>query len=681
MTSTLPLRQSPNRIFDAFPKFAANVNRRFADFSALGELYVVDVPDLWSTYLEAFPPGTNPVFRTNTEHDCNCCKQFIRNLGPVVSLRSGAVATVWDGAHSEPYAAVAAALRDAVRSAPIKSVFRSPEGAAYGSLQSRDSHDPSIIWKHFYGKVNSRHRGDAAVRASLNTSAQLLQRALEEIPADTVRDLIDLIAAGGLYRGAEFLPVLQAFASLQQSYTEGGRSALLPWAHLHSPAARIRNTVIGTLLQDLAEGKPLDVAVTAFERKVAPINYRRPTAVATPAMIDRALASLREAGLESALERRCARLSDLSINDVLWVDSSAKAALQDPLRDLLMASATPRPIRPRMPDGQRITIAQLLAMRPERVALVLTPAQRANFVSLTAPVHADAAPLFHWDNNFAWSYDGDVTDVIRDRVAKAGGNVAAKLRVSLAWHNYDDLDIHCHAPGPYAHIYFGNKMSILDVDMNAGVASTRTPVENLSWTDRNLLDGDYCIRVHNFAKRESTDVGFTLQVAIGGDTWEARFPQAVANKLYIDCCKITISNGQLASIVWAPNLLVGPAAAAPGQQHWNVPLGAPVPVDTILTSPNHWEGAGGRGNQHWFFILRGCSNPEPTRGIYNEYLRPALQEHRKVLELLGAKTKCPPTEDQLAGVGFSSTVPAVVAITVNGRPYELLFGPPATPAG
>jgi hypothetical protein len=215
--------------------------------------------------------------------------------------------------------------------------------------------------------------------------------------------------------------------------------------------------------------------------------------------------------------------------------------------------------------------------------------------------------------------------------------------------------------------------------MNAGGARTRTPVENLSWTDRNLLDGDYHIRVNNYNKRESVDVGFTLQVAFAGQSWEARFPQAVPSKNTIDCCKITISNGQLSGIVWGPRLLVGPAAAAAGGQHWNVPLGAPAPVDTILTSPNHWEGAGGRGNQHWFFILRGCGNPEPTRGIYNEYLRSGLQEHRKVLELLGAKTKCPPTEDQLAGVGFSSTVPAVVAITVDGRPYDLVFGP-ATPA-
>lgn len=54
-------------------------------------------------------------------------------------------------------------------------------------------------------------------------------------------------------------------------------------------------------------------------------------------------------------------------------------------------------------------------------------------------------------------------------------------------------------------------------------------------------------------------------------------------------------------------------------------------------------------------MLDGCLNDQPTRGTYNEYLNPALDKHRKVFEVLGDKTKCPYTPDQLSGVGFSST--------------------------
>ena len=30
---------------------------------------------LWDTYLASFPEGSNPVYKTRTEHDCQCCKQ------------------------------------------------------------------------------------------------------------------------------------------------------------------------------------------------------------------------------------------------------------------------------------------------------------------------------------------------------------------------------------------------------------------------------------------------------------------------------------------------------------------------------------------------------------------------------------------------------------------------------
>ena len=48
---------------------------------ATKKLFMSSVPDLSSSYLAAFPEGTNPIYLTNTEHDCSCCKNFINNLG------------------------------------------------------------------------------------------------------------------------------------------------------------------------------------------------------------------------------------------------------------------------------------------------------------------------------------------------------------------------------------------------------------------------------------------------------------------------------------------------------------------------------------------------------------------------------------------------------------------------
>ena len=65
-----------------------------------------------------------------------------------------------------------------------------------------------------------------------------------------------------------------------------------------------------------------------------------------------------------------------------------------------------------------------------------------------------------------------------------------------------------------------------------------------------------------------------------------------------------------------------------------------------------------------FFILDGCVSDAATRGIYNEFLLPDLEKHRKVFEVLGNRTQCPPSTEQLSGVGFSSTNKDEVVVRV-----------------
>ena len=89
-------------------------------------------------------------------------------------------------------------------------------------------------------------------------------------------------------------------------------------------------------------------------------------------------------------------------------------------------------------------------------------------------------------------------------------------------------------------------------------------------------------------------------------------------------------------------------------EKWGISTGDFRPVNTMLLSPNHW-GDSKVGNKHWIFTLDGCKADAEPRGIYNEYLRSDLEPHRKVFEVLGSKTKCPLIDDQLSGLGFSST--------------------------
>ena len=91
-----------------------------------------------------------------------------------------------------------------------------------------------------------------------------------------------------------------------------------------------------------------------------------------------------------------------------------------------------------------------------------------------------------------------------------------------------------------------------------------------------------------------------------------------------------------------------------------------------MLSPNHWDGQT-IGNKHYFFMLEGCTNPDPVRGFYNEFLSEDLRPHRKVFEALSSSMKCIPTKDQLSGLGFSSTIRNELFVKVDNRPYKIIF--------
>lgn len=647
----------------------------------------VSKDEMWQTYLSSFPEGSNPIFRERTEHDCSCCRSFIGAIGNVVALVDGKMRSIWDcQVPGEPgYQVVADAMAGLVASRQVECEFLSFMPVAGVDKNFEQMVEKVRTWEHFFVHIPRKFvKAKAGIGPTLAESRgthDVFLRSLSEITVEAIGIVLELIGQQSLYRGEEQKFAVDSFRLLKKEFADLATEAekdLFVWAHLSAPASvtKIRSTAIGTLLTDLSEGMDIEGAVRSFESKVAPANYRRPTALITKSMVEQAKKRLEELGLTSALERRYATLSDISVNDLLFVDRQVKSAINSDIFDELAAESQTRGQKG-FDKVQEVPIEKFLAdVLPniDSMEVLLENRQAGNLVSLVAPVDPTAANLFKWGNRFSWSYSGEMADSIKERVKRAGGAVEGDLCCRLAWFNTDDLDLHMVEPGGYE-IFYGNRDrsspwgGSLDVDMNVR-AETREPVENIFYQSKaRMKEGVYSLRVHSYTKRETIDVGFEVEVDIMGTVYRFAYPQAVPHDKTIVVADIKYSRKDGFEIVKSlPRSSVA-------REVWGLGTGGFRRVAALLLSPNYWDG-NQVGNRHWFFILDGCTNDGPARGFYNEFLKEELNAHRKVFEVIGSKLRLPEARDQMSGLGFSSTKRDSLICRVKGsftRTIKIIF--------
>lgn len=663
----------------SFHDFSSQIHKRF-QLLAEQPLYVLDVDPntLWQHYLSSFPEGTNPLYRTNTEHDCHCCRDFIKHIGAVctISLTGDIphIKTIWEVTVPYPYDIVSKRMSEFLQTFPIKEVFLtslSSFGKDHNIKLFPDGQ--TVRFDHFHADIpiNQTSPAPAYHQDIYNKTVRGIERAITEITPSAISAVIELCQSNGLYRGTEdVLKVLQVFQSIQNTH-----QGLLPlhkshflWTFHNKPSFALRNTAVGNLLQDLSNGRAIEASVRSYETIVAPANYRRTTAPVTKGMVDNALTTIKDLSLEPSLHRRYASEADIPIAYTLWTNrvssNSPQTALQDLLNPHIVSKDTATP------KSQSISIDTFITdILPgaKNLEILFTPAKLKNLVSLTTACTLSSPLLFSWKNPFAWSYRGNVTDSIKERVKRAGGNIHGVARISLSWHNTDDLDLHYKHAESREHIYYSNRNSsfcYLDVDMNAHSPLVNDAVENITWPD-TLPDGKHIIEVKNYYKRQPTEGGFEVEVEIGTFTETFYIPKNPNAGCTMTIAHFTSKDGNVISFEPGSGISATPKQTT----EWNLKVNQFHPIHLITLSPNYWEQKS--GNKHWFFFIKDCINPEATQGFYNEYLHNSLHPHRKVFELLSSKMTCEPSINQLSGLGFSSTIPTEFIIKVDNRPYTI----------
>lgn len=690
---------------DYFKQFAKAVNDQF-ELMVKEDVFVVGVTkdELDSTYQNAFKPEDNPIYSTNAKHDCNCCKRFIRNIGGMVIIKDNKLVSVWDIKVDSFYQDVADKLSALVKSKPISAPFKRSE-KKYGEEKTTQMLDTAKIkdgvvinavgdivsWNHFYSVIPTNYLSATPSQDISGTvsSVGVLRRGLEELSLKALEEVQKLITEGTLYLGDQFAKPVQEFIKLHKQYNKKKTNKeFFVWQNAASPRARFRNTVIGTLVTDITEvikltstpeerAAEITICIKSYNKKTDPEKYKRAEATEISERQAKELAkTIEKLGIEPSLHRRLAVSTDVSINNVIYADSATQEHMKGGIAGLLATAVKkPKANTKNVTDiGIEDFKANILSKGVQSLEMQLSNTHKNNLMTLVAPTDEKAPSIFKWNNNYSWSYNGNITDSsMKDNVKALGGKVDGILRGSIQWNetksdNQNDLDIHCKSPR--SHIYFSNTTGScggsLDVDITRPGEDDRAingvAVENISWAKGTKLpNGEYIFYVNNYSGRNTG--GFRAEIEVNGEVHTFNYDKSVTRDVVF--ATVTHKDGKFTVTSDLPSKQVS-------QNVYGITTEEFHKVSMVMLSPNHWDDQE-IGNKHHFFILDGCNADEPTNGFYNEFLANNLNEHRKVFEVLSSKMRCPVSEASLSGLGFSSTKRDSVLAKADGRMYNIKF--------
>lgn len=404
--------QVPNASDAEYVSFQDRLSKRIKDLLDGGEtLFQTEGykdpaylnPDLWLIYLGSFASEAE-----RQHHNCHSCRHFIQRFGGLATInQAGLLApALWDVelAPDDQKDAVAA-LAQAVKRSRVSAPFASSE-AMWGEPVTGEWRHLSVVpptkWVYKERLLNAGQK-----MAEWRQDFTQVKRALSEFSPQALDQALRLLEADALYRSEKVKGPAQWLRDLHAARDAAkGRDAKdnVVWrAIATAPAgfAHPRASMVGTLLEDILAGLPLDEVSKRFAAKMHPLQYQRPTAAPSDGAIAQAEVVFEKLGLALSLERRFARIEDIPAHARLWQPAPPKAPVAASGGVFGHLKAKPATQAYELPS-QTMTWAKFKSqVLPTAEAIELAVQPKDAFMSLVTAAHPDAPPLLSWDREEA----------------------------------------------------------------------------------------------------------------------------------------------------------------------------------------------------------------------------------------------------------------------------------------